>query len=75
MYTIRHSSERYVHERRSESYNSSSSRGTQYDGRHESRRSDERKSRSSQEDQEEVRMDQEEVGVGQEDLLHKDQPQ
>ena len=75
-----------MRERWSESYNSSSSRGTQYDERHESRRSDERKSRSSQEDQEvgvgqeyqkEARVgqeDHEEVGVGQEDLIHKDQP-
>jgi hypothetical protein len=55
--------QRYVRERWSESYNSSSSRGTQYD---------ERNSRSSQEDQE-VGLGQEyqkEVRVGQEDLIH-----
>ena len=55
---------------------SSSSRGTQYDERHESRRYDERNSRSSQEDQE-VGLGQEyqkEVRVGQEDLIHIGQP-
>ena len=67
--------QRYVRERWSESYNSSSSRGTQYDKRHESRRYDERNNRSSQEDQE-VGLGQEyqkEVRVGQEDLIHIDQ--